>query len=131
MKAELLIVGLSFFVTAVGHATVGLRWVLRDLANQPLSGTPFGPPAMTHGMLRVTWHLVTLILVAFGTLLTTLASVPAIDSETLLLRWFTVLLLAAAAMMFWSARGHLRNLLRLPVPVLMIIMAAMCWKAAA
>lgn len=131
MKAELLVAGLTFFVTAVGHATVGLGWVLKDLKKQPLAGTPFGPPAMTHGMLKYTWHLVTLVLLAFGTLLTTLASVPTIDPKTLLLRWFAIVLLAAMAMMFWTARDHLRSLLRLPVPVLMIIMAAMCWKASA
>lgn len=130
METELLIVGLIFFATAFGHAAVGLRWVLRDVAKQPLSGTPFGPTAMTHGMLRVTWHLVTLILLAFGILLTTLASAPAIDPKILLLRWFAVLLLAATALMVWSARDHLSSLLRLPVPALMIIMAAMCWKAA-
>jgi FtsH-binding integral membrane protein len=130
MKAELIVAGVSFFVTAIGHSAVGLRWVLPDLRKQRLSRTPFGPPEVTHAMVRVTWHIVTLMLVAFGVLLTTLGSAPEIDSHRFLLRWFAVLLLAVTALMFWSARDNLRDALRLPVPVLMVFIAAMCWKAA-
>ncbi len=128
MNVELTIAGLSCGVLAVGHATVG-RWVLPGLTKEGLPGTPFGPPSMTAGMVRYTWHIVTVVLLAFGTLLMTLAWAAAADPKTLLLRWFAAFWLAATATVFWVARRRLRSLLRLPVPFLFVLIAVMCWIA--
>jgi len=91
--------------------------------------TPLGSSSMTLGMVRFTWHIVTVVLLAFSSLLMTLALAADADARTLLLRWFSAFWLAATAMAFWNARRRLRSLLRLPVPFLFMVIAVMCWKA--
>ncbi len=128
MSVELTIAGVGCGILAVGHWFVG-RSALSDLRAARLPSTPFGPPSMTVGMLRFTWHIVTLVLVAFGALLVTLAWAGEADPETLLLRWFAAFWLAATATVVWVARRRPRNLLRLPVPVVFLVIAVMCWLA--
>jgi hypothetical protein len=129
MKVELAIAALGWFVLAFGHTMVGLRWVLPSLAEERLPSTPFGPPSFTLGMLRFTWNIVSVLLLAFGILFVTLAWAPDADPKTLLLRWFAALLLSATALTFWEARRRPRNLLRLPVPFVFVVIAVMCWTA--
>jgi hypothetical protein len=129
MTAELTIAGLGWFVLALGHATIGLRWVLPSLTRESLPGTPFGSPSMTLGMLRFTWHIVTVMQLAFGILLVTLALAPDADPKTLLLRWFVAFLVVATALACWPARHRPRSLLRLPVPLVFLVIAVMCWTA--
>jgi hypothetical protein len=129
MKVELAIAGLCCFVMAFGHTAIGLRWILPALKGVELPGTPFGSPRVSVAMLRFTWQVVSILLVALGILLTTLAWAPGADAETLLLRWLAAFWLAAAALAIWSVRRRPRTILRLPVPVLMLVVAAMCWTA--
>jgi hypothetical protein len=129
MNVELAIAAASCFVLALGHAAVGARWVLPNLTKDRLPSTPFGPPAMTLGMLRFTWHMMTLVLLGFSGLFMTLASATDAGAKTVLLRWFAPLWLAATATACWHARRRLRNLLRLPVPLLTLLIAVMCWMA--
>jgi hypothetical protein len=129
MNVELAIAGLGWFVLALGHTTVGLRWVLPNLTAGALPSTPFGPPSMTISMVRFTWHIVSVVLLAFGILFMTLAWAPDADPKTLLLRWFAALLVAATATACWEARHRPRSLLRLPVPVVFVVIAVMCWTA--
>jgi hypothetical protein len=129
MNVELAIAGLGCFVLAFGHTAIGLRWVLPNLGAGRLPSTPFGSPAMTLGMVRFTWHMVTIVLLAFGILLATLAWTPDADPRTLLLRWFAALWLAATALAYWNARRRPRSLLRLPVPFVFVVIAVMCWMA--
>ena len=84
---------------------------------------------MTLGMVRFTWHIVSVLLVAFGALLMTLALAPDADAKTLLLRWFVAFLLAATALACWEARRRPRSLLRLPVPLVFVVIAVLCWTA--
>jgi hypothetical protein len=129
MDIALAIAGLGWFVLAFGHTTVGLRWVLPNLTKGSLPSTPFGPPSMTLGMVRFTWHIVSVLQVAFGVLLMTLAWAPDADAKTLLLRWFVAFLLAATALACWQARRRPRSLLRLPVPLVFVVIAVLCWTA--
>jgi hypothetical protein len=129
MNIELAIAGLSCLVLALGHTTVGLRWVLPNLAKGRLPGTPVGPPSMTLGMVRFTWHLVSVLLVGFSVLLMVLARAPAAGSTTLLLRWFAVFWLAATALAGWNARRRPSRLLQFPVPLVFIVIAVLCWTA--
>jgi hypothetical protein len=129
MRVELAVAGLGWFVLAFGHTAIGLRWVLPSLTDARLPSTPFGPPSMTRSMLRFTWHMVSLLLVASGILFTTLALAPDADPKTLLLRWFAALLVAATAVACWPARRRPRSLLRLPVPLVFVVIAVMCWTA--
>lgn len=128
MDVGLGIAGLICVAMAFGHATVGLVWVLPRITAERLQGSPFGPPSMTLGMLRVTWHIVTVFALASGGLLMSLAW-GHVDPETLLLRWFATMWVAAAAMAFSVGCSAARDLLRLPVPLLWVVLAVLCWTA--
>jgi hypothetical protein len=129
MNLALAIAGVGCLVLAFGHTTIGLRWVLPGLTTGNLPGTPVGPPSMTLAMVRFTWNLVGVVLVGFGILFMALALAPEADPRTLLLRWFAVLWLAATALAGWPARRRPRSLLRFPVPVVFLVIAALCWTA--
>jgi hypothetical protein len=129
MKAELTIAGLSCFLLSFGHTAIGVRWVLPSVEQARLPGTPFGSPALTLSMLRFTWRVVSLMTLGFGVLLVTLAFAPGADAETLLLRWLAVFWLVATAMAFWDVRGRPSSLLRLPVPLVFLLVAVLCWAA--
>ncbi len=129
MNVELEIAGLGCLALALGHATIGLRWVLPVLTKERLPSTPIGPPSMTIGMLRFTWHVVTYVLLAFTGLLMSLALIANANPKTLLLRWLAVFWFVATATALWNARRRLSNLLRLPVPLVFMVIAVMCWKA--
>ena len=129
MNLELAIAGLSCFVLAFGHATLGLRWILPNLTKERLPSTPVGPPSMTLGMVRFTWYVVSVLLVGFGILLMTLAWAPDADPRTLLLRWVAAVWLAATALACWNARRRPSSLLRFPVPLVFVVIAVLCWTA--
>jgi hypothetical protein len=131
MKAELTIAGLCCLLLSFGHTAVGVRWVLPMLSEARLPGTPFGPPVMTVSMLRFTWRVVSLMALGFGILLLTLAFAPDADPKTLLLRWLAVFWLAAAAMAIWDVRRRPSSLVRLPVPLVFLLVAVLCWAATA
>jgi hypothetical protein len=84
---------------------------------------------MTLGMLRFTWNIASVLLLGFGILFITLALAPDADPKTLLLRWFAAIALAAAALACWNARRRPRSLLRLPVPLVLVVIAALSWTA--
>jgi hypothetical protein len=129
MNLELGIAALGCFVLALGHTTIGLRWVFPNLTKGRLPSTPVGPPSMTFGMVRFTWQVLSILLVGFGVLLMTLAWAPDADPKTLLLRWFAAFWLAATALAGWNARRRPRRLLRFPVPLVFVVIAVMCWTA--
>ena len=128
MTAELVIAGVCSLLLAVGHTLIGMRWVLPNLTEGRLPRTPFGPPSMTLGMVRFTWEIVSVLLPGFGVLFLILAWTDA-DPTTLILRWLGVLWLAATAISLWNARHRLRSLVRFPAPILMAVVAVMCWIA--
>lgn len=129
MNVELAIAGLGWFTLAFGHTAIGLRWVLPNLTKDRLPSTPFGPPSMTLGMVRFTWHVVSILLVGLGVLFMALAWAPDADPKTLLLRWVVAFLLALTALACWQARRRPRSLLRLPVPLVFAVIAVMSWIA--
>ena len=129
MNLELATAGLSCFVLAFGHATLGLRWILPNLTKERLPSTPVGPPSMTLGMVRFTWYVVSVLLVGFAILLMTLAWAPDADPKTLLLRWVAAVWLTATALACWNARRRPSSLLRFPVPLVFVVIAVLCWTA--
>ena len=132
MDVGLMLAGAISIALALGHTAVGVLWVLPHLTQERVSGTPFGPASMTVAMIRVSWFIVTIFALASGGLLITLASDSSADPEVLLLRWFAAMWLAATVMALWiAARGSrgLRGVLRLPVPVLWVVVAVLCWNA--
>jgi hypothetical protein len=129
MNVGLAIAGLICVALGLGHETVGQVWVLPTFSKERLSSTRLGPSSMTEGMLRVTWHVVTIFVLALGGVLMTLAWNNGADPKTLLLRWFAVMWLAATAMAAWVTRRHLRFSPLLPVPLLWVVVAVLCWEA--
>jgi hypothetical protein len=129
MNLELAIAALGWFVLAVGHTTLGLRWVLPSLTKEGLPSTPVGSRSMTLGMLRFTWNIVSVLLLGFAILFITFALAPDADPKTLLLRWFAAVSLAATVLACWNARRRPRSLLRLPVPLVLVVIAALSWTA--
>jgi hypothetical protein len=129
MNVELAIAALGCLVLAFGHTTVGVRWVLPNLTKGRLPSTPVGSPSMTLGMVRFTWHIVSILLLGFGILLMALAGAPDADPRILLLRWFAALWLAATALACWNARRRPSSLLRFPVPLVFVVIAGLCWTA--
>ena len=132
MEIGLVVAGALCFLLGVGHETIGSVWVLPSLTDEVVPQTPFGSRSMTVSMIRVTWHIVTIFVLALGTLLMTLGWADIADPKGLLLRWFSVMWLVAAAMAFASAGRRVRSLrrmLRLPVPFIWVVIAALCWIA--
>jgi hypothetical protein len=122
MTIELAIAGLGCFVLAFGHTAVGVRSVGPALAELPL-------PARIRTMLRFTWDVVTVFLVAVGGLLVSLAVAKHAEPRTLLLRWFAALWLVAALRASWDARRRPSRLVRFPVALVFVLIAAMCMAA--
>ena len=129
MNIGLAIAGLICVLMAIGHTTIGLVWVLPSLNEESLPSTPLGRSSMTGGMVRVTWYVVTIFALGMGGLLITLAWDGAVDPRTLMLRWFAGMWFAAAAMAAWIVRRRPQNLLRLPVPLLWVVVAVLLLRA--
>ena len=129
MNTWLLVAGLIVLALALGHATIGIRWVLPGVAGVRLPGTPFGSGALSLGMVRFTWHVLTVMLVGFAALLLTLATAPDIDARALVLQWIAALWFAATATALWTARRRPRSLLNFPVAFLFPVVAVMTWIA--
>lgn len=129
MNIALAVAGLICIALALGHQTIGAIWVLPHLSDDRVPATAFGRSSMTVAMLRVTWYIVTIFALALGILLLTLAWADGADPKTVLLRVFAAMWLAAATMALWLVRRRPRDVLRLPVPLLWVVVAGLLWKA--
>lgn len=129
MDVGLAVAGFLCLALAAGHTTIGVVWVLPGLDEERLPVTPFGSRSLTLGMVRVTWFVVTIFVVALGGLLLTLAWASSPDPTTLLLRWFAAMWVAATGLAFAVTDVRLRNVWRFPVPLLWLVVAALCWGA--
>lgn len=129
MDVGLGIAGLLCVVLAFGHLAIGIRWVLPGLVKERLPRTPFGPESMSLGMLRVTWYIVTIFALALGVVLLVLAFDTAVDARVVLLRTFASMWVVATVMAVFVVGRPSRRMLRLPVPAVWMIVAALCWEA--
>lgn len=128
--AELVVAGIICVVLGFGHLAIGVVWVLPGLAKDQLPETPFGSRSMTMNMLRIAWYIVTIFVLALAVILFALAWIDDVDPTKLMLRTFAVMWLVATAVGLWVTGPPSRRSLRLPVPFLWVIVAALCWKAA-
>lgn len=128
MDIPLTIAGAACLAMAVGHSAIGHKWVLPRLTADVVPATPFGPSQLTVGLLRVTWHIVSLFCLSFAAVLITLAGTDA-DPTTVVLRSIAGLFAAAAAMTTWIVGFRLDYLMRLPVPVVWVVIAIVCWTS--
>ena len=129
MNAELWIAGIATLSLAVGHALVG-RQILPALRGVDLPPTFFGGRATSLGMLRFTWHIVTVMLVALSALMLLLAIPEIGDPIEMTLRWVAGFWLAATLTVLWVGRRALPTLLRLPMPYVFAGLCILLWIAA-
>lgn len=129
MEAGTAIAGVISIALGIGHGALGLVWVLPKIDRDHLPDTPFGSRRTTEHLIRVTWHIVTVFAVASGGILLTLAAARTSDAETVLLRGFAAMWIVATAMAFYVTRSRLRGITRLPVPLMWLVVALLCWQA--
>jgi hypothetical protein len=115
---------------AVGHTTIGIRWVLPRLRDEALPSSPFGTGAMTSGFITVTWHAVGVMLVSFGVVLLLLATRSLGGDGVLAVRGVGAAFAALTLLVLWLARRRPTNLLRAPMWLTFVAMAALCWFGA-
>lgn len=135
MDVALGVAGVLCLLMALGHTVIGVVWVLPGLARDRLPTTPFGSRALTESMIRVTWYIVTIFVTTVGAILVAIAW-DVTDLVTFVLRSLAIMWLAATAMAAWvagrrfgSPRALVRGLVRLPVPLIWVVVAAICWRA--
>jgi hypothetical protein len=132
MDVGLVVAGVICLAMAFGHTAIGVVWILPALSEDRLPSTPFGSKSLSVSMVRVTWYVVTVFVFGVGALLITIAGAPDSDAKVLVLRWLAAMWIAATAMAAWIALRRVRSLrgfLRLPVPLLWIVVAVLCWTA--
>lgn len=129
MSISLLVAGLACVGMTVGHSAIGHLWVLPHLTTDRVAATPFGPPRLTVGLLRITWHIVSLFCLSFAVILLTMATADAPDLRTLVLRTVACMFVAAAVMAVAIIGFRLKYLVKLPVPLVWIGIAVLCWVA--
>ncbi|HEX2049464.1 MAG TPA: hypothetical protein VHJ34_02395 [Actinomycetota bacterium] len=135
MDVALGIAGVLCLLMALGHTVIGVVWVLPGLARDRLPTTPFGSRTLTEAMIRVAWYVVTIFATTVGAVLVAIAW-DSSELERFVLRSFAMTWLAAAVMAAWvtgrsfgSPRAFVLGIRRLPVPLLWIVVAAICWQA--
>ena len=122
--------GLLCVLLGVGHATLGLLWVLPGLNDEHLSATPFGGRSFTAATIHASWHIITVFALASGAILLWLAWDATADAKTVVLRVFAASWLTVAVVASWAGLrrgGRVRDLLRLPVPVFFVLVGVLCW----
>ena len=134
MDTTLGIAGLLCVLLALGHATLGLVWVLPSLKDREFAPTPFGGPNLTAAAIYASWHIVTVFALSAGVILLWLAIDANVDPKTVVLRVFggMWLMIAAVASFAGLRRGsRVGDVLRFPVPVFFVVVAILCWRASA
>jgi len=113
------------------HGAVGERLVVARLERTSLPATPWGGPAVSHLLIRVTWHIVTLAFAASGVALATCAWTsigPACSGAARLVAAsfgaFFLLSVGLAAV----RRRDMRILARHPAPLIFAAVAILAWK---
>ncbi len=127
MGVEMAIAGAGCLLLAFGHTAIGMRWVLPSLNGANFPVTPFGSRGLTVSMVRFTWVVVSLMLTLFGVLFVALAL--ADDVRDVLAWWLAAFWTRAAATDLWFGRRRPLAMLRFPVPLVLTVVAAMCWLA--
>ena len=127
MNVLVLAAAIICFLLATGHTVLGMRWILPGLRAEVLAVTPFGGVQLTRDALVVTWHLVGVMVVTLGGLLAVLASRSLTSDGVIAVRAVGILFLAATITVLWLVRHRPAHLARLPVWVLFIAVAALCW----
>ena len=130
MNGYLLVAGIVCVVMAIGHTTIGVRWVLPGLSVASLPRSPFGGGTMTAAFLTFTWHVVGLMLLSFAVILSVLAHETLGDAGTVSVRGIGLMFAAATLMALWRTRHRPADLVKAPMWILFVAVASLCWVGA-
>jgi hypothetical protein len=130
MNVMLIAAGSLSLAMAVGHTTIGVRWVLPHLRDEALPSSPFGTGAMTANFIVVTWHAVGVMLVSVGVVLSVLATRSLSGDGAIAVRGVGAMFAATTLVVLWLARRRPKGLVRAPMWLLFIAMALLCWLGA-
>ncbi len=125
MNVGLVIAGSLCFVLAAGHTFVG-RLVL-DRLPRDFQPTRFGDGAHARGLVRFTWHALSVMLTTTGAILISLAQGESADSRGEIVFLIGAAYVAAAVMLAWMTRRRPSDLLRIPVWAPFIAIIVLCW----
>jgi hypothetical protein len=126
VNAFLVAAGVISILMAAGHTTIGARWVLPRLADESLPHSPFGGGAMTSVFIRVTWHVVGIMLLTVGVVLSVLARGSLGADGAVAVRGVGAMFAASTLMVLWLVRRRPLDLLRAPMWVLFVAEAGLC-----
>ena len=128
MNVPLLVAGPLALLGAAIHGGAGERLVLRKLFSGSLPSTHFGGHTATMTMIRVTWHIVTLTFLAFGSALEACGSLGQGHAcrgiGVVAASCLTAYLALAAAVVLQRPR---RSLFRHPGPIMFLAVAVLTW----
>ena len=125
MEVGLVIAGLICIGLALGHAVTGR--VLLERLPRDLPPSRFGDGALTRGVIRFTWHALTLMLTSTGAVLIVLAQGQRADDRGPVVAVIVALYAAAGIMQAWVSRRRPSDLLRTPVWMAFVIIIVLCW----
>jgi hypothetical protein len=127
MNAPFLVAGVLALVGVAVHGVAGERLVLRKLFAGPLPSTPFGGQFATKAMIRVTWHIVTVTFLAFGSALEVCGAMGTGDAcrgiGVMAASSFTAYLAVAVVVVVRRPRMLVRHL----GPLMFLAVAALTW----
>lgn len=117
MTTTLTAAGLACVLIALGHAAIGIFWVLPRLTSGSLPPTPLGSSRFTEMMIRVTWHVVTVFALTLAGLFLALAGAALTETTLFVMRWFGGMWLAVVVMAALVLGRHDRSLFRRPFTI--------------
>lgn len=129
MNVPLIVAGALGILAAAIHGAGGEALVLRRLTPQMLPPSPFGGPATTKSMIRVTWHMTTVAFLASGFALCLSGSVLHGDAARGVAVFAAIGSTGFATVAVGSVRDP-RALLRHPAPVGLTAVAVLAWWGA-
>jgi hypothetical protein len=128
VNGKLLAAGAIFLLMSAAHTGIGVRWVLPRLREESLPRSPFGGGDMTAAMITVSWHAVGIMLLVFGVVLSIVAHTPLGDGGRVAVRGIGLGFIATTVLVLWLARRRPSNLLRAPMWLTFVAVAALCWS---
>jgi hypothetical protein len=125
VNLQLFLAGATCLTLALGHALTG-RAVLTALP-RTLPSTRFGDGAYTRGLLRFTWHALTLMLTVTGAVLIAVALGNPQDARGDIAFLIGSAYAAALVVLLWMTRRRPSDLLRIPVWAGFVVISVLCW----
>jgi hypothetical protein len=133
MNVPFAVAGALALTAAAIHGGAGETLVVKRLRRDTLEPTPFGGPTMTLLMIRVTWHIVTLVFIVSGGALavcmpaSSATQACAAAGRISAVSFASYFVLAAGLAIAAQGRRVGHALAKHPGPIVFMIVAALSW----